>query len=226
MNLMQRSCMVASIALLMPAISAFARPSLHARPLPEGRSFFITTFGYNYRLNEPLTASYSYIAYDSLTHTTISQATGRHVISSELGIMRNLNPKYAVGFSGFLGYDVDYESQVGLSLRGRRWLGRGKSVDVSVGALLGGTADTHTFDYPGFVGTGSMNFNDWASVKLTVTAQRIQIPLYNSPYLFAPEQTEYGVFLGYQIGGKPGLVTTGASALTFVTVGFIQALAD
>jgi hypothetical protein len=41
-NVPQRSCLVAALvaAMLVPGSRLFAGPSLHARPLPEGRSFF------------------------------------------------------------------------------------------------------------------------------------------------------------------------------------------
>jgi len=206
-HVMQRSCMVAALALLVPGASLFAEPSLRARPLPDCRSFFITTFGYDFRITKPLTTSYTYLGYDSLTYTSYSQPSSRHMISSELGIMHNLNPKYAVGFSNYLGWDVANTLHGGLSVRGRRWLNRERSVDVTVGALLWGTHN-EGFNYPGFVGTASMNFNDWENLKVTVTALPIQV----GPT--AQQQTEYGAFLGYQIGGKPGFVTTVAAMLT------------
>jgi hypothetical protein len=203
--------MVAALvaAMLAPGTSLFAGPSLHARPLPEGHSFFVTNFGYDYRVTKPLTTSYTYLAYDSSTYTSYSQPSGRHMISSEIGIMHNLNPKYAVGFSNYLTWDIDNSLHGGLSLRGRRWLNQERSVDLTAGALLWGT-NSEEFDYPGFVGTASMNFNDWENVKLTVTAQpvRVYAGLSNPP-----QQTEIGAFLGYQIGGKPGFVTTSAVVL-------------
>jgi len=137
-----------------------------------------------------------------------NQISGRHFLSSELGIMHNLNPKYAVGFSQYLGWDIDHTLHGGLSLRGRRWLHQGKSVDVTAGALLWG-AGSEDFEYPGFVGTTSMNFNDWENVKFTVTALKAK--------KVAPtmaDQHEIGAFLGYQVGGKPGLVTTSVAVLT------------
>ena len=209
MNVIQRSCKVAALvfAMLAPGTSLFAGPSLHAKPLPESRSFFITTFGYDYRVTKPLTTSYTYVGWDSATYTSYSTPSSRHMLSSEIGIMHNLNPKYAAGFSGYLGWDIANTLHGGLSLRGRRWLDQQKSVDFSAGALLFGTHN-EGFSYPGFVGTASMNFNDWENVKLTVTALPIKI------YPYTSQQTEVGAFLGYQIGGKPGFVTTVAAALT------------
>jgi hypothetical protein len=201
--------MVAALvsAMLVPGTSLFAGPSLHAKPLPESRSFFITTFGYDYRITKPLTTSYTYVGYDSATYVSYSTPSGRHMLSSELGIMHNLNPKYALGFTGYLAWDVTNTVHGGLSLRGRRWLDRGKSIDVSAGALLW-SAHNEGFNYPGFVGTASMNFNDWENVKLTVTALKV------NTYPYTSQPTEIGAFLGYQIGGKPGFVTTVAAALT------------
>jgi len=208
-NVPQRSCLVAALvaAMLVPGSRLFAGPSLHARPLPEGRSFFITTFGYDYRVTQPLTVSSTYVGYDSATYVSYSTPSGRHILSSELGIMHNLNPKYALGFTGYLGWDIANTLHGGLCVRGRRWLDREKSIDVSAGALLLG-ANNEEFVYPGFVGTASMNFNDWENVKLTVTALRI------TTYPATSQPTEVGAFLGYQIGGKPGFVTTVAAMLT------------
>lgn len=195
------------VTMIVPGAPLFAGPSLRAKPLPECRSFFVTTFGYDFRVTQPLTTSYTYVGYDSATYTSYSTPSSRHVISSEIGIMHNLNPKYAVGFSQYLAWDVTNTLHGGLSLRGRRWLDQEKSVDFTAGALLWGTHN-EGFNYPGFVGTASMNFNDWENVKLTVTAVPIRVSS------TAPQQTEIGAFLGYQIGGKPGFVTTVAAALT------------
>lgn len=209
MDVMKRSRTgtVLLLAMLIPSARLFAGPSIHAKPLPECRSFFITTFGYDYRVTKPLTIRYSYLGYDSTTYLSAYQISGRHMLSSELGIMHNLDPKYAVGFSQYLGWDVTNTLHGGLSLRGRRWLDQQKSIDLTVGALLWG-AHNEGFDYPGFVGTASLNFNDWENVRLTVTAlQARQVSATMS------QQTEIGAFLGYQVGGKPGLILTAASVL-------------
>jgi len=209
LNVLARSSVGATLglAMLMPSARLFAGPSLHAKPLPEGRSFFVTTFGYDYRVTKPLTVSSTYVGYDSATYVSYSTPSGRHMLSSELGIMHNLSPRYALGFTGYLGWDIANTLHGGLSVRGRRWLDHEKSVDVSAGALLWGTHN-EGFEYPGFVGTASMNFNDWENVKLTVTALNVKT------YPFTSQQTEIGAFLGYQIGGKPGFVTTVAAMLT------------
>ena len=199
-----RSCVVTTLVLAMlgPGARLFAGPSLRAKPLPEGRSFFVTTFGYDFRVTQPLVLRSTYVGYDSVTYVSSWQPSSRHMLSSELGIMHNLNPKYAVGFSQYLGWDITNTLHGGLSVRGRRWLDQEKSVDVSAGALLWG-AHNYAFAYPGFVGTASMNFNDWENVKLTVMA----VPTKS-------QQTELGAFLGYQMGGKPGFVMTSAAVIT------------
>ena len=101
-------------------------------------------------------------------------------------------------------------------MRGRRWLDREKSVDVTAGALLWGT-DGEEYNYPGFVGTASMNFNDWENLHLTVTALPVR---FNS---LSPQETEFGAFLGYGIAGKPGFVTTVVAwlALGLLVVAFV-----
>lgn len=209
MSVLTRSCMVTTLvlAMLVPGARLLAGPSIDAKPLPEGRSFFVTTYGYDYRVNKPLVVSYTYVGWDSATYTSYSQPPSRHRLSSELGIMHNLNPKYAVGFSQYLGWDITDTLHGGLSLRGRRWLDKDKSIDITAGALLWGIHN-YDYDYPGFIGTASMNFNDWENVKLTVTA----LPVLVNPSV--PKQTDIGAFLGYQIAGKPGFVLTVASVLT------------
>jgi hypothetical protein len=217
-NVMQRACMVAALvsAMLVPGASLFAGPSLHAKPLPEGRSFYITTIGFDFRVTKPLTVSSTFFRSDSSTYTTHTQPSGRHMISSELGIMRNLNPKHALGFSAYLGYDLAGTMHGGLNVRGRRWLDHRKSVDVTAGALLLGWGG-NGFEYPGFVGTASMNFNDWENLKLTVTALNVTV------YPATSQQTEVGAFLGYQIGGKPGFVTQAVVVLIAGLAGAVLA---
>lgn len=104
----------------------------------------------------------------------------------------------------------------GLPLRGRRWLDHRKSVDVTAGALLLGWGG-NGFEYPGFVGTASMNFNDWENLKLTVTALNVTV------YPATSQQTEVGAFLGYQIGGKPGFVTQAVVVLIAGLAGAVLA---
>ena len=213
MNVSQRSIMVAAFAMLLPSSSLFAGPSLHARPLPDRRSFFVTNIGYDYRVTKPATVSSRYLTYIGTQQAT--QPSGRHMVSTELGIMHNLNPRYAVGFSQHLKWGFD-NVHAGLSVRGRRWLDQEKSIDVTAGALLWGT-NGDQYAYPGFLGTASMNFNDWENVRLTITAQPIR---FDST---SPKQTEFGTHLGYQIGGKPGLVTTVASGLAVGVLGMLLA---
>ncbi len=212
--------------LLPPPLSA--QPCLSNKPAPACRSFFITEFGYGYKATSPLHRR-AYEVFGNSSSFYEDEITGRHLLSSELGLMRNLNADYGFGATHFFGWDVGRQLHGGVKLRMRKWLSDKESIDLSGGLLLWGT-NAGVFEYPSFVGGASLNFSDWESFNLTVTTLNTQSYDYTYYYegvsyrSFSPRQNEIGVYVGYKLSSKPGLVFNAASLTAFaVVLGFFLA---
>lgn len=221
------STILAVIAFLLLNTNVSAQPCLSAKPAPDCRSFFITEFGYGYKVGSPLKQRHFSMIDDSITQIYEHEITGRHLLSSELGIMRNLDANYSLGATHFFGWDIGNHFHGGAKLRLRKWFSDKASLDLSAGALLWST-ESSTFEYPGFVGGASLNFGDWESVNLTITALRTRSYQYSyrpdyegAPNVlyreFTPAQRDLSVYLGYKFSSKPGLVFN-AAALTATSV--------
>jgi hypothetical protein len=164
---------------------------------------------------------------DSVTYAYEWEVTGRHYLTSELGYMRNLNAQYGLGFTHFTGWDVGHSLRGGLKLRLRRWLNPKTSLDLSGGAFLWGIDDSE-FKQPAFIGGASVAFSEWESVNLMVEFLETQPYDYTYDYgngiperNYSPRQRNVGVYLGYKLSSKPGLVFNG---IAVAAVGFVFAL--
>jgi len=86
------------------------------------KSFMLTEFGVGKRFDD----------YKIANKTRSESDT---VFTWELGYMRNVSKRWAIGFSGFLNSD-DWRSQFGVKPRVRYWLGRQSSIDLAAGPIL------------------------------------------------------------------------------------------
>jgi len=117
------------------------------KPLPECRSFLITEMGVLARLD----------------HAS-SEPDSRIVVMFDLGWMKNVSRREAIGFSGYaLSGDT---SRLGLRGRYRRWLSRHTAIDISPGILLSGENSAIDYDPPGFVVGASANLGDLIALTL------------------------------------------------------------
>lgn len=73
--------------------------SLRPQPLPGCRSFLVTAFGFAYRVN-------------SFAENTFILKR-RHYLTSDIGVMINLNSRYALGASQFTGMEHGGENRGG-----------------------------------------------------------------------------------------------------------------
>ncbi len=215
-----------NLTLMLIAFSGtatMAQPCLSNKPLPHCRTFFITELGYSYKATSPLIRkSYSSIN-DTISFSYSDAISGRHLLHSELGLMRNLNANFAVGASHFLAWDVGHNFHGGFKLRVRKWFNDKMSLDLSGGPLLWGAEGEYA--YPGFVGGASLNFSDWESINMTVTQMKTKGYDYtfDANYEgrryrnYSPAEDELAVYLGYKFSSKPGLALN-AAALASVAV--------
>lgn len=193
--------------------SLFAQNTSFPNSSPQQRrSFVITEFGYFYKVNSPLRRSFISTENDSTTFDNETDVTGRHYLVSELGFMHNLSTKYGLGVTHFMGWDVGQALCGGFTFRVRRWLNRGKSLDLSAGALLW-TGNSMDLDTPAFVASAGINFSDWGSVNLMIELLQAK-PLYDewrdidgvTHRHIGPRRRDTAVHLGFKFGSKPGYV--------------------
>lgn len=130
------------------------------KPLAECRSFLITEMGLLVQMNRNTSNLYA----ESV------------VLTFDLGWMKNVKPREAIGFSGYaLAGDV---SRLGIRGRYRRWLTRHTAIDVSPGILLSGENTVTNFQAPGFVLGTTANLGDL--IALTLEAEWSQYRDYGS----------------------------------------------
>lgn len=222
------------LAAMMPGARTSADPCLTARPSPQCRTCFVTEFGYDFKVTSPLQRESFTSIGDSITSAFADPISGRHLLSSDLGVMYNINADYAVGFTHFIGWDAGHTLFGGVKLRGRKWLNEKSSIDLSGGALLW-SVEGQSFSHPSFIGSASWNLSSWQSVDLTITSRATQPWEYS--YVdslggvavlhrnFSPRRHELAVYLGHKLASKPGLVVNGAALLTTgVVLGIVLAI--
>jgi hypothetical protein len=118
---------------VVPAPQASTSVCFRGRPLPRCRAFWLTEFG-------------------------VSPFDG--AVAWELGGMRNVGPRSAVG--GALYLRVDGGSAYGVKPRFRRWLSPVVALDVAPGfIILAGDGNS-----PGFAGHVGLSFRDWLALTL------------------------------------------------------------
>ena len=208
------------LAMTMPCARLLAAPCLSSRASPQCSSFYVTEFGYAFKLTSPLRREYYTAVGDSITSASDYALAGRHLLFSELGVMYNINPDYAVGFTHFIGWDAGHSFFGGAKLRARRWLNEKASIDVSGGAVVWRSED-ESVNRPSFIGGASVNFSDWQGVDLTITSTSTKPSEYIyyetggvATRSFSPRQRELGVYLGHRLASKPGLVMNGVALVT------------
>jgi hypothetical protein len=212
----------------------FAQPCLSLKPAPECRFSFITEFGYGYKITPPLKSAFISMIGDSVVSVYEWEVSGRKYLTSELGIMYNLNAQYGLGFTHFTGWDIGHNLRGGVKLRLRKWLNPKTSLDLSGGTILWGIkdlsgAENYDLKLSTFIGGASLNFSEWQALNVMVEVLETTKP-YDYSYSdfngvqhrhFSSRRRNVGVYLGYKLSSKPGLVLNG---LTVAAVGVTYAI--
>jgi hypothetical protein len=150
-------------------------------PLSHTKSFLITECGVGLRLTRNAAQQY---------------ARNRDVhIAWELGWMRNVNPRWAIGGTSYLSVDGD-GSRFALKPRVRRWLSPTLSFDLSAGPV---------FSPPGLVAELALMKSDLVGITLTYQQTRL-VRMDTSPGgVFAvTEGTGRVLSVGVRLGSYPG----------------------
>lgn len=154
--------MIDRIVLIIAALAIFtASPSVAQtshrnfsftpRPLDQTKSFTITEFSLGRRFGDY-----------TLGNDNRSESEG--LAAWELGLMRNVSERWAVGAAVFLNAD-DWRTQIGIKPRVRYWLGQRSSLDIAAGPILktyGEDQLTHT----GISSHLGYNANSWLGFDL------------------------------------------------------------
>jgi len=159
-------------------------------PYPESRSFLITELGVMYRLDR-----YPYSRFPSRTALTF-----------DLGWMKNVGTRHAVGFSGYA-MPADQTTRLGIRGRYRRWLSPSLSVDVSPGVILGGEDGGTNYDPPGAVLGVTLNAGDLFAVMIdTELARSWEFASEDAPFTTRITHTDVTWRAGAKIGSGLGFV--------------------
>jgi hypothetical protein len=164
------------------------------RPPAETRSFMVTEFGVLARIDD-----YPYIGGDS-----------RIAVSFDLGWMKNISERGAVGFSGYA-LVSDPTTRMGIRARYRRWLSRKTSIDISPGVLLGGEDSGIEYDPPGFVLGATLNAGDLVALTVDAEYARNLDLVHDTPPLQWEKRTDVAWRVGAKLGSGLGLL--GAAGL-------------
>lgn len=191
-----------NLSLLVILICSLNSPSiaqsalgLKPRPLPACRSFLITEFGYNYRVN-------------AFADNTFNSRR-RHHFTSDLGLMVNLNSHYGLGASHFIGMNHGGESRGGFKFTIRRWLNEKSSIAFSPGFLLWNTRAATK--HHAFVSSLDLNIRDWFALTMQLE--------------FVPTHfqggTDRAYYFGLKTGSYPGLILNGVATTAAVIAGIL-----
>lgn len=171
-------------------------------PYPETRSFLITELGLMYRLDR-----YPYSRFPSRTAVTF-----------DLGWMKNVGTRHAVGFSGYA-MPSDETTRLGIRGRYRRWLSPSLSVDISPGVILGGEDGGTNYDPPGAVLGVTLNTGDLFAVMIdTELARSWEFASEDPPFTTRVNHTDLTWRAGAKIGSGLGFVGS------LVLVGLVVAI--
>ena len=185
---MRTTCSVVLVSLLVLAQSSNGHAFCRGKPLPEVRSWWVLETGFKLR------AAGSNVPFDK----------GSWIITGDLGYMRNLSRRSAIGLTVYAGRDDD-GGQLGLRPRYRYWLGRQVALDLSPGILIAGGNHSSDPRFPAFVATASVNVADWCA--FTMQYQRIRFHSDESSYAgtLPTKGTQTAMYAGLTVGSYLGL---------------------
>lgn len=165
--------------------------SFNPHPLDQTNAFSITEFGYGFR-------------FGNHTMNREDRSESEMLVSWELGYMRNVTYRWALGVAAFLNAD-DWRTQFGIKPRVRYWLNNKSSLDFAVGPILK-TWDDDNLTYTGISSHLGFNLNYWLGLDAGfeyVSFEGTQFaPGGNSMIPAEGDRTSFS--LGARIGGVPG----------------------
>ncbi|GEM_PF-1058384 len=207
---------------LLFSSTVWAQLCLKPHPQPACRTFFITEISYNFRANSAPTRTIIFPPFDGVDSYTLKERIfdfkRRHFFTSDLGLMTNLNARYAIGASHFIGMDNGGEFRGGFKIRVRRWLGAKSSLDLSTGMLLWNTHFNPK--HPGFTAGVHFNMRDWFALTVLLESIRLQPSGYLPPVqVISDPRSDTAFYVGVKTGSTPGLIGNALAAATALALG-------
>lgn len=209
---------LAAIALAPAAASAQVEPAPEeqrafcrtGRPAESCRAFLVTEGN----LYAPF-AGTTYLRTGFDGERTRERHLAPHV-AWELGAMKNVTPRDAVGAAVLLGVDANGE-RLALTGRYRRWLSPRAAVDASAGALYARRARAEP-DFAGNVhvpgagvtGDVTVGLTDWAGVSV------------RADLLFDEDGRSSALYGGLKLGPRPAMAATAAPLLFAVALALLM----
>jgi hypothetical protein len=174
-------------------------PCFRGKSLSECSSFFISEFAYLKRLSRS-------VGFDE---DKVYRFKGDHdfYFSADIGWMRNLDMKNAIGGTMYFGLDDD-GSRLAIKPRYRRWLNDKISLDISAG-LIFKSFENEMHKSPGFTGHIGLGISDYIMLITQLEIMPFEAVYYSyhdGEYLHmkGKEVVWYG---GLKLGSYPGIVT-------------------
>jgi len=182
--------LVAAAIIICMILPANAQHCFRGKPLPQCKTFWITEFGYSFRLDQ------------SARRYQFSDAN--FYFTWEYGLMRNLNQKSALGATFLLGADGDGH-RLGVKPRYRRWLDNSLSVDFGAGVLFGGENNQFNLRFPAMTSHVGLNFGDWLALTAHMEIIRLEVVPFRRPQS-KTTKADVAWYAGAKLGSYPGLV--------------------
>lgn len=169
--------MIVTLAGTAGATPSWAGIAFRGKSLPECRDYLILEDNYAYRVSGS------------------SDEDRTHYAFGEFGWMRNRSERWALGGTVLLGFRGHYsgELRTGAAVRARRWMGADRSLDISLGPIVG-RADSRSH-----IGAGAqLAYNMGDRFHVATRLEYVETA--------APGVEPLGLYLGFGFGSKPGLI--------------------
>ena len=118
----------------------------------------------------------------------------------EIGLLRNVGAKSAIGGTILVNYDEHDRAYLGVRPRYRRWLSRSLALDISGGLYVTGLHDVaRTTRRPAVTARMGIMFKDWIGLTVGTDALRLGIG--------PTARVETPILIGLRLGGYAGLAS-------------------
>jgi hypothetical protein len=176
--------------------------SWRGHPYPECRFFLVSEVGMSHALGNTPTRG------------------GSGVIAADLGLMKNISERAAVGGTVHARLGEDY-ARAGVRARYRRWLGRSTSLDLSPGIIVV-EKDDYSYDYvpPGFVAGAAWNLRDLFALSLEAEYSRYSLVEYVGSEIHRSHPSE----VIWRVGWRTGYVPGGIGMVFFIAGGILYTM--
>ncbi len=180
-----------------------------ARPSPRCGSFLVTEFSYLKRF--------------SRSGYNIRNNNNDFYFLGEVGWMKNLDKKNAIGGTIYFGLD-DNDSELAFKPRYRRWLSPKISLDLSMGPIIKNFGG-YWHEGPGFIGQAQLGFNDVVMLITQLNIKQYRDYSYlNDVWSISGQgmkDTEKVWYGGIKIGSHPGLAILIIAPVTILVISII-----